>query len=152
MVYEGSKTPVAENDAGRTIAMKGNGSPRRGYLRIERALGFVEFKDFAESWKQLGYDDEDLIDLQNQILIGPRIAPVIPGTGGVRKLRFVSRRERRGKRGGCRVGYVYFEQHGIVVLAIAFAKNVRADFFAWEKKAFKRLVEIWDREFQKGNS
>lgn len=52
-----------------------------------------------------------------------------------------------GKRGAARIGYVSFPQHGIVVLAIAFAKNVKKDLFAWEKKAFREMIRHWDREF-----
>jgi hypothetical protein len=132
--------------------MKGRDSRRTSRGTIASAFEFVETESFADDWKMLGYDDEDLILLQDQILAWPKAAPVIAGTGGLRKLRFVSRRERAGKRGASRVGYVYFEQQGIVVLAAAFAKNVRRDLLPWEKRILKRGIEVWDREFSRRES
>jgi hypothetical protein len=115
--------------------------------RPVKSVAFVEDQGFSDSWKKLGHDDDDLFALQDQIAAWPKSAPVIAGTGGVRKLRFASSRQRTGKRGGSRVCYVYFEHHRIVVLAVAFAKTVKSDLLAWERKALKRMVEVWDRQF-----
>ena len=113
---------------------------------------FVISRQFTETWKNLEYDDDDLFVLQDQILAWPKRAPVISGTGGVRKLRFAARRRKMGKRGGTRVAYVYFEHHEKVVLAIAYAKTAKRDLLSWEKKALKSAVETWDQEFQKKQS
>jgi len=43
--------------------------------------------------------EDDLRELQNYLLEHPEIAPVIQGTGGVRKLRWA--REGRGNPGAC---------------------------------------------------
>jgi hypothetical protein len=69
-------------------------------------VGFVEDEGFTDSWKRLGHDDDDLIALQNQISAWPKSAPVIPGTGGVRKLRFV--RAANGRANGVDHGFVTF--------------------------------------------
>ena len=47
------------------------------------------------------------------------------------------------------MAYVYFEHHRKVVLAIAYAKTMKRDLLASEKKALRCAVENWDREFQK---
>ena len=48
---------------------------------------FVETKEFQSRWKALEMAEDDLRELQNYLLEHPEIAPVIQGTGGVRKLR-----------------------------------------------------------------
>lgn len=66
---------------------------------------------------------------------GPRSAPLIRGTGGLRKLRFSRRREQIGKRGGARVCYAYFEKHRTVLLVMAYGKDEKDDLSATEKRA-----------------
>jgi hypothetical protein len=64
---------------------------------------------------------------------------VIPGTGGVRKLRFAS--SGHGKRGGARVIYYYLDESVPLYALPAYPKNAKADLTAEEKLAAKRLVE-----------
>src|SRR5690242_3809528 len=90
-------------------------------------LDFVELDGFSAEWRDLGLDDEDLFALQMMILANPRRAPVIRQSGGLRKIRFAPPRWRAGASGAIRVCYVYFEEHSIVFLVVAFAKNEKAD-------------------------
>lgn len=102
----------------------------------EDFLRFVETDEFRDDWEKLGFDVEnDLWDLQDEIMRGPRSAPVIRGTGGLRKLRFSKRREHIGKRGGARVCYAYFEKHRTVLLVMAYGKDEKDDLSATEKRA-----------------
>jgi hypothetical protein len=48
-------------------------------------------------------DDEEYGELQQFLMQAPEAGSVVPGSGGVRKLRW--RREGAGKRGGLRVIY-----------------------------------------------
>src|SRR5437899_669432 len=107
---------------------------------------FVELEGFADDWKDLGHDDTDFFKLQDLILAWPKLAPIIPGTGGARKLRFVSARQRSGKRGAARVCYAFFEEHGIVLLIGAYAKVRKSDLMPSDKKAIRRLIESAARE------
>ena len=68
---------------------------------------FVELRGFSADWAKLDLTLDDLFELQNTILTRPRIFPAIPGTGGLRKLRFAQLRS-QGKRGGARVCYAHF--------------------------------------------
>ena len=63
---------------------------------------------------------------------------MIPGTGGIRKLRWA--RPGRGKRGGIRT--IYFRHAGpeAVYLLTAYAKADRDDLSAADKKVFRQLV------------
>jgi hypothetical protein len=86
----------------------------------------------------LGYPELHLF--QRMLLANPHAGPVIQGTGGLRKVRFAPRILGRGKRGGLRVLYVYFESYSVVVLVKAYAKNVKDDLDVAEKQAIRGLV------------
>jgi hypothetical protein len=80
----------------------------------------------------------------------PRRAPVLPGTGGLRKIRYAPFKSGRGKSGGSRVCYVHFEEYAIVPLVLAYPKNEKDDLSNAEKKAIKKLIEEIEQEFAKG--
>src|SRR5437867_3676962 len=68
----------------------------------------------------------------------PKAGDVIPGTGGVRKLRWGL--EGRGKRGGARVVYFYHGAGMPLFVLSAYAKNERADLSHDDRREFKRLT------------
>lgn len=103
-------------------------------------LNFVQMPAFEASWAKLNLNDEDLRALEIVIMGDPQRAPVIAGTGGVRKLRFAAEDWNTGKRGGIRVCYVYFDVVGVVVLLVAFAKASQADLTPAQKKKIRTLV------------
>lgn len=115
----------------------------------EDLLTFIEMKGFAEDWKGLQLNEDDLFALQIAIMSDPRAAPVIQGTGGLRKLRFAPSRWNVGKRDALRVCYVYFEEFGIVLLVIAYSKGDKDDLSADEKRSIKQLLERQKREFSR---
>lgn len=61
--------------------------------------------------------------LEVVIMMAPSKAPVVAGTGGLRKLRFVEEGSNRGTSGGLRVCYAYFPDHNTVLMVIAFDKH-----------------------------
>jgi hypothetical protein len=63
---------------------------------------------------------------------------VIPGSGGVRKLRFGF--SGRGKRGGARVIYLFGGNDVPVFLLAAFAKNQKSDLTVKERMSLSKLV------------
>jgi len=65
---------------------------------------------------------------------------LIPGTGGVRKLRWGL--EGRGKRGGARIIYFFRNTRTPVFLLTAFAKNQRADLSQAERNELRSLTKI----------
>ncbi|HEX3487383.1 MAG TPA: type II toxin-antitoxin system RelE/ParE family toxin [Micropepsaceae bacterium] len=70
----------------------------------------------------------------------PLAGDLIPGTGGVRKLRWAL--QGRGKRGGARVVYFYHSTALPLFLLTAYAKNERADLSQADKNDFKRLTKL----------
>jgi hypothetical protein len=48
-------------------------------------MRFIQLDGFTSDWRDLKLGDDDLRRLENAILARPEGAPVIPGTGGLRK-------------------------------------------------------------------
>ena len=63
---------------------------------------------------------------------------MIPGAGGVRKLRWAAKG--KGKRGGARVIYIHVVLATRIYLLRCYAKNVRTDLTADEKKELRRIA------------
>ncbi len=70
-------------------------------------ITIVETPTFERQAAEL-LSEEERNQLFDQLSREPTIGDLIPGLGGVRKLRVGV--ERRGKRGGARVIYYYFDQ------------------------------------------
>lgn len=70
----------------------------------------------------------------------PAGAAVIPGTNGLRKLRFAGGNSDQGKRGSYRIYYVYLTEHGIVLLMAILAKNDRADLTKADRNALAQVI------------
>ena len=100
---------------------------------------FVETTEFQSRWKALGMTEDDIQELQNFLLNNPEVAPVIQGTGGVRKLRWA--RSGRGKSGGLRTIYIDMRASAHIYLLTVFGKDEKADLSPAEKKAIKAFVK-----------
>jgi hypothetical protein len=70
----------------------------------------------------------------------PKRAPVISGTGGLRKLRFSPPQWEMGKSGAVRVCYAYFEEYGIVFLIVVYRKSEKDNLTAAERAAIKTYI------------
>ena len=68
----------------------------------------------------------------------PEKGVVIPGTGGLRKLRWSLGNQ--GKRGGSRVIYYYHLPDSVVLLLSAYAKSQQEDLDTAEKKILKSVL------------
>ncbi|MBT3926398.1 MAG: type II toxin-antitoxin system RelE/ParE family toxin [Rhodospirillaceae bacterium] len=67
----------------------------------------------------------------------PNDGAIIRGTGGMRKLRWQS--GGKGKRGGARVIYYYFNKAHPVFLLAAYGKNEKSDLSSAERNALKAV-------------
>ncbi|HLL88208.1 MAG TPA: type II toxin-antitoxin system RelE/ParE family toxin [Tepidisphaeraceae bacterium] len=101
-------------------------------------LTIAQTATFDRQWRALDLVDEDLRALEVQILLAPDAAPVVRGTGGVRKARFA--RPGGGKSGGVRVCYAWFPSHATVFLLLAFAKNAQANLTDAERGACRSVI------------
>lgn len=90
-------------------------------------------------------EQDAVVDL---IAHDPTCGDVIQGTGGLRKVRIGL--DRRGKRGGARVIYYFYNEDFPVVLMALYAKNEKADLTARDKKALtyglKEIMASWRKK------
>lgn len=85
-------------------------------------LTFIETKLFTRLIG--GYlSDEEYASLQWALAADPEAGALIPGSGGVRKVRW--RVSGRGKRGGIRVIYYSRARQGVIWMLTVYAKNVQ---------------------------
>jgi hypothetical protein len=102
-------------------------------------VSVVETPEFLAATRRIMDDDERGL-LVDYLARNPTAGDLIPGAGGVRKLRWAS--EGRGKRGGALVVY-YYHGDAIPIFALtAFAKNERADLSQADRNDFHRLTAL----------
>lgn len=101
---------------------------------------FVETSVFTRQVLAL-LDDDELAALQVQLSRAPRSGAVIPGTGGLRKVRWSC--QGRGKRGGVRVIYYHFDQRGQIALLLIYDKSAADDMSPVQKRLLRTVVERW---------
>lgn len=83
------------------------------YLTVAQTRVFQ--KHAAKIWS-----DDELDQFVNWIALNPLAGDVIPGSGGIRKVRWAA--SGRGKRGGARVIYYNVMKHGTIWLLMAYTK------------------------------
>jgi hypothetical protein len=99
---------------------------------------FVETHFFTRLVKEY-LSDGEYAQLQQTLMADPRIGDVIPGSGGVRKMRW--RVAGRGKRSGIRVIYFLRLTQGQIWLLTLYAKNVTDTIPAHVLKQIKDEIE-----------
>jgi mRNA-degrading endonuclease RelE of RelBE toxin-antitoxin system len=105
------------------------------YIKI---MVIVETPIFTKQLLSSLSDDEYRL-FQNELLERPDAGKVIPGSGGLRKLRWAA--EGRGKRGGLRVIYYWFTARGTILLLFIYPKNVQDNLTPDQLKQLKKVIE-----------
>jgi mRNA-degrading endonuclease RelE of RelBE toxin-antitoxin system len=113
-------------------------------LRHWRTLSSVEFIETPTFTRLIAglMDDTEYSKLQLALVQRPDWGRVIPGGGGLRKLRWAG--SGRGKRGGLRVIYYWQTTDDQVWLLLVYRKNEREDLSRDEIKQLKQLVEAFE--------
>jgi hypothetical protein len=99
----------------------------------------VETPEFLAATGKL-MEEAERTALVDYLARNPAAGDLIPGTGGVRKLRWAL--EGRGKRGGARVIYFHHNADMPLFALTAYAKNQRADLSQQDRNDFKRLTAM----------
>ena len=97
-------------------------------------LQLPKFK--AEATELIGADGIEAVAIY--LIVHPDAGDVIPGAGGARKLRWAAKG--KGKRGGARIIYVYVVVAARIYLVRCYAKNVKTDLTADEKKELRHIA------------
>lgn len=101
---------------------------------------FVELPAFARH--RAGYlDDDGYRALQWQLMLDPEAGAVMPGTGGLRKIRFADTRRGKGKRGGLRVIYYWWSAGPQFWLFAIYDKDEMTDLSPAERAALRSMVK-----------
>ena len=86
-------------------------------------MEFIETSIFTQRITKLLSDDE-YYNLQVALSEHPKAGDVIPGAGGLRKIRW--RKAGRGKRGGLRIIYYYWSENRLYMI-FAYDKTEQGD-------------------------
>jgi hypothetical protein len=100
-------------------------------------MRFVETPVFTAALRRL-LPDESYRALQLALLLRPEQGAVIPGSGGLRKLRWSA--DGRGKRGGLRVIYYWVAADEVCYMLYVYAKNEQGDLTPAQVRTLARLV------------
>ena len=85
--------------------------------------------------------DEEYAALQQHLVAQPNAGPVIAGTGGLRKIRWVV--AGKGKRGGIRVIYYHVVAHAQIRMILIYRKGIKDDLTLKEKTALRKINAEW---------
>ncbi|MEQ1888310.1 MAG: type II toxin-antitoxin system RelE/ParE family toxin [Alphaproteobacteria bacterium] len=109
-------------------------------------ISVVETPEFLSATSKLMTGEERAI-LVDYLAYNPTSGDLIPGTGGVRKLRWGL--EGRGKRGGARVVYFHYDPGMPLFALTAYAKNERADLNQQDRNDFRQLTALLVEKFKR---
>ena len=101
---------------------------------------FVELPAF-ERHRSNYLSDEAYRGLQNEMLKDPEAGDVITGTGGLRKLRYGDATRGKGKRGGLRIIYYWWDPKKQFWLFTIYDKDELSDLSPKEKAVLKTLLK-----------
>jgi hypothetical protein len=99
---------------------------------------FIETPFFAKAVERY-LDDDEYTALQAHLNKNPEAGVVVPGSGGVRKLRWAA--EGRGKRSGLRIIYFVRLARGHIWMLTIYGKNVTENIPAHTLRAMKKALE-----------
>ena len=101
---------------------------------------FVELPAF-ERHRTSYLDDEAFRSLQSFLMKDPSSGDPIPGAGGLRKLRFADVRRGKGRRGGLRVIYYWWQAGMQFWLFTIYDKDEMADLTPPQRQMLKRMIK-----------
>ncbi len=102
---------------------------------------FIELPAFSR-YRSDYLDDDGFNALQKALMSHPDAGDVIEATGGLRKLRHADFKRGKGKRGGLRIIYFWWEAGRQFWLFTIYDKDEMSDLTAKEKKLLKGMLTV----------
>ena len=99
---------------------------------------FIETPFFTRALERY-LDDDEYGELQHHLNVYPEAGVVVPGSGGVRKIRWSV--SGRGKRGGLRVIYFFRRARAEIWMLTLYGKNVRENIPAHVLRQMKETID-----------
>ena len=103
-------------------------------------MEIIETSIFTRQIKEL-ISDEEYAELQFALIQRPDWGDIIPGSGGIRKLRWA--RPGSGKRGGLRLIYYWYVDGDQLRMLYVYAKNDRENLSRDQLAMLRKIVERW---------
>src|ERR1700733_13335564 len=105
---------------------------------VRSSMVFIETDSFNKAITAL-MPDEAYARLQQALVDDPELGDLIPGTGGMRKVRWTL--GRKGKRGGARVIYFWRDRAEQIIFLMVYGKGVKTYLTVGEKRQLKQAAE-----------
>jgi hypothetical protein len=102
---------------------------------------FIELPAF-ERHRQSYLNDDNFRGFQKVLMDNPEAGDVIEGTGGLRKVRYADEKRGKGKRGGLRAIYFWWQSGKQFWLFTLYNKNEMDDITAAQRKILKELLKL----------
>jgi putative transcriptional regulator len=100
---------------------------------------FVETTEFSKRQSRF-LPGEAYLKLQGILAANPEKGDVMPGCGGLRKLRIADPKRHKGKRGGARVIYLHIPEVDKFLMLDVYGKNEKEELTPTEKKELRELA------------
>jgi mRNA-degrading endonuclease RelE of RelBE toxin-antitoxin system len=101
-------------------------------------MKFIETPLFTKEVQELLEDDE-YKSLQIALLLRPEQGSIIPGSGGLRKVRWA--RKRMGKRGGIRLIYYWDKKTESFYMLLIYSKSKKDDLSQDQLRILNQLIK-----------
>jgi len=101
---------------------------------------FVELPAFGRN-RATYLDDQSFRSLQDELMKHPQAGDLIRDTGGLRKVRFSDVRRGKGKRGGLRVIYFWWELGAQFWLFTLYDKDEADDLTPAQRKTLRAAIK-----------
>lgn len=101
---------------------------------------FVELPPF-ERYRAEYLDDDAFVRLQRLLMHNPEAGVLMPETGGLRKLRFGDERRGKGKRGGLRVIYYWWDAGLQFWFFTIYDKDETSDLTKSQRETLKEMIK-----------
>ena len=98
----------------------------------------IETPIFTRHIRQL-LSDEQYLELQQHLIARPDAGKIIPGSGGLRKLRWAL--PGQGKRGGLRLIYYWARSLDQILMLFTYPKQEQEDLSRSQVRILKRIVD-----------
>ena len=109
-------------------------------------MSVVEMQEFLDRAKAI-LTEAERTAIVAHLGANPEVGQLVPGTGGVRKIRWGT--SGQGKQGGARVIYYYYNGSIPLFVLDIYAKNQKTDLSEADKRSLKRLLPILVSQYLK---
>jgi mRNA-degrading endonuclease RelE of RelBE toxin-antitoxin system len=106
---------------------------------MKKMITIIEFPGFlSQVGNSISSDERD--EFIAYIAQNPEVGDIIPGTGGVRKIRWGSKN--KGKSGGVRVIYYFYDEYAPIFLLTTYGKGQKENLTSEQKKQISAFAQI----------